>query len=197
VFDYQPLAVNASGDDFRLVLDTRSGYRVLSADGLQAWDITGHDFIPPVYLSDQLLEISSTDFGQIQVMLDGEAVYTYNVAEHPVESPVRSLQSDGEHWVLLVNGMLVVDGEIQNQRLDADEVFGWQMLAGQPFFFFVRAGRVGVRYGDQEQAGLYDEVIHDRCCEAAAFNPRAFADATWYYARDAGEWYLVRLATGP
>ncbi|MCZ7540234.1 MAG: hypothetical protein M5U29_10010 [Anaerolineae bacterium] len=44
--------------------------------------------------------------------------------------------------MLEAEGQVIIDGMILNQQLGFDEISGWRLLAGQPFFFFERDGQI-------------------------------------------------------
>ena len=71
-----------------------------------------------------------------------------------------------------------------------DEAFGFQLLAGKPFYFYLRNGHVGYSYDGKEMELDYDEVPHYRCCGESVLNPVqarnmvaffAVREKTWFY----------------
>jgi len=126
-----------------------------------------------------------------QVSKDGVPMYTYLMLQHAAVTPIFRLGEYRGKWALEVNGMLVVDGQIMNAAWGYQEIFHWQELNGKVFFFFVKDGKAGIRYGDQELPGLYDQVFHHYCCEPAAFNVAGNDQMVWFYALKGGIWYYA------
>ena len=52
---------------------------------------------------------------------------------------------------------------------------------------------MGISYDGEVLPVNYDEVIHYRCCEPAAFNVGGSEQMVWFYARRDGAWYYVEL----
>jgi hypothetical protein len=125
-----------------------------------------------------------------QVRQDDVPVYTYHMLPHAAVSPIFRLGEYEGKWALEVNGMLIVNGQNMNAAWGYQEIFHWQKLNGKPFFFFVKDGKTGIRYGDQELPGLYDQVFHHYCCEPAQFNVAGNDSMVWYYALKGGVWYF-------
>src|SRR5512133_1863486 len=74
-----------------------------------------------------------------------------------------------------------------------DEVFGWRLIKGEPFYFFRRSDTTGVSYSGQILPHKYDDVIHYRCCEPAAFNVQGNEDMVWFHALRGGTYYYVEM----
>jgi hypothetical protein len=155
--------------------------------------------IAPVYVGDDLIEVSADwNANQFQVLRNGEVIYTYAPGEMFVEPPVHSLWSWDGHWVLEVEGDVIIDGASAKTDPGYDEMFGWQLIAGQPFFFFKKTDFVtqvstfGMSYAGQEiEPYRYQEVIHYRCCEGSMFNISGNGTMVWFYALRDGTWYYV------
>ncbi len=105
----------------------------------------------------------------------------------------RGRRSWNGHWVLEVDGQVIIDGKNLNEELGYEEIFAWQLLAGQPFYFFRKGGRIGVSYAGQTLAPRYDDVIHDKCCEPAAFNVAGNGTMVWGYALRNGIWNYIEM----
>lgn len=130
---------------------------------------------------------------QAQVSVDGKIVYHYNLLPYAGNSHIYRLGSDDNHWVLEVNGMLVVDGKIINQEKGYSEVFDWLLLNGKPFYFYVWDGKTYLSYDGQTLPLVYDRVFHKACCEPAAFNVGSNDQMVWFYAVKNGTWHYVEL----
>ena len=127
----------------------------------------------------------------------GQVVYTVTPAGPFVEPPVKSLWSWDGHWVLEVDGTVLVDGQSLNAQLGYDEIFGWRLISGCPFFFFKQNGRIGVSYGGQVLPYVYDEVAHYLCCEASMFNIGGNGTMVWFHALRDGVWHYVEMGAYP
>jgi hypothetical protein len=115
--------------------------------------------------------------------------------------PLQGLWAYGGHWALEVlysdantwAGQVYIDGESINTPKGYDEAFGFQLLDGKPFYFYVRGGTVGISY-DGEEADLgYAEVIHYRCCAESTLNPLQAVNMVAFFASRAGTWYYVEI----
>jgi hypothetical protein len=130
------------------------------------------------------------------VQRGNETVYEFTELIVPgprVDNPVKGLWSWMGKWILEVDGQVIVNGESLEQELGYDEIFGWRLLNGQPFYFFRKENTIGVSYAGQVLPYQYDEVIHYRCCEPAAFNVVGNEAMVWFHALRDGMWYHVEM----
>jgi hypothetical protein len=195
------------GDFAMIVEDSSYKQWLVRKDSLSEWDSTAHRFVLPILASggrliDVVRDVSQDEMGHelsymydvVLVQQDGQTVFTYAVAASPVTELVKGLWEWQGGWVLEINGTLIVDGANWNQKeIGADEIFGFQMIAGKPFFFFKRDGTIGMWYDGLELPVTYDDIIHYRCCEPAAFNPRTSPSMAAFFALREGVWYYVEL----
>jgi len=189
-----PVAVNGSGTDFTLLVESLSqGILVVIPDTVGQVDATHYAYIPPVYVGDDLFEVyADWDRGQFLVQRNGQTIYTVTPTGPFVEPPIYGLWSWDGHWVLEAEGDVIVDGQSLKQQLGAQEIFGWRLIAGQPFYFFKQADQIAMSYAGQVvEPYRYDEVIHYMCCEPAMFNVGGNATMVWFYALRDGTWYYV------
>jgi hypothetical protein len=189
-----PLAANASGTDFRLVVDSIAQGTLIVMPGTVGKVDTAHYLgIPPVYVGDDLFEVyGDWDRGQFLVQRNGATIYTVTPSGPYVEPPVHSLWSWDGHWVLESEGDVIIDGQSLKQQLGAQEVFGWRLIAGQPFYFFKQADQIAMSYAGQVvEPYRYSEVVHYMCCEPAMFNVGGNTTMVWFYALRDGTWYYV------
>lgn len=190
-----PISVAASGSDFALLIEDERGRSLLvSRDGAQPWDAAQHGFIAPVLVGDDLVSIEASANRQDWLVRRGRQV-VYTVQGKPISAanPLKGLWSWNGHWVLEVDGQVIIDGKSLNEELGYEEIFAWQLLAGQPFYFFRKGGRIGVSYAGQTLAPRYDDVIHDKCCEPAAFNVAGNGTMVWGYALRNGIWNYIEM----
>lgn len=191
-----PVAVTTSGDDIALLVEKLNGPTLLIHRGFtERWDESRHAFIPPVFVGDELVAVErDEEQEQYSVMLGDETLYTFTVPGPRVDNPVKGLWSWDGHWVLEVDGEVVwADGQSLNQELGYDEIFGWRLLSGQPFYFFKKDNRIGVYYAGQVLSYQYDDVIHYRCCEPGVFNVAGNETMVWFHALRDGMWYYVEM----
>lgn len=188
-----PVAVSDRGDDFAVVLTTKRGHpQLMTRAGFQPWDEMKHGFVRPVFAGNDLVFVEMDYEGRrVAVVQGSRTVHTQLIDMMAVDNPVKGLWSWGDHWVLEVKGVVLVDGQSLNQQMGYDEVFGWRLLGGQPFYYFKKGDDVGISYADQVLPNRYSQVIHYRCCEPAAFNVRGNDTMVWFHALKEGTWHYV------
>ncbi len=194
-----PVAVSEAGD-FRLLFDAWSnpGTLIMTPDTIGQVDMAGFIQIAPVYVGNDLVEVwADWEHGQFQVRRAGEVVYTV-VPDGPfVEPPVKSLWSWNGQWLIESEGRVILDGTDLTAQMGLDEMFGWRILHGEPFYFFAPAasspgGRIAMSYAGQEVVPyVYDEVVHYQCCEPSMFNLSGNETMVWFYGLRDGMWYYV------
>jgi hypothetical protein len=191
---FWPVSINASGSDFAMVVELwNNGTFIVRKDNLAEWDMSASLFIPPVFYGDELLHVV-WDFerSQVQVMGGQEQIYAF-AALFLVDMPLKGLWSWDDHWLLEVDGFLIQDGEILNESLGYEEIFGWQLLNEKPFYYFRKGPRVGISYDGSTLPVYYDEIIHYRCCEPSMFNNAGNEDMVWFYGLKDGTWYYIEI----
>jgi hypothetical protein len=161
--------------------------------------LDGKPLIAELFFTDDYLESFVT------VTLEGNEIY--RIATGPA-SPVTSLIGLWTYngiWALetvLINtntdqpfatGQISINGVLQNDSSGFQEAFGFQLLAGLPFFFFVRDGKIGYLLDDQETMLGYDEITHYNCCSESAMNPIQAQDMVAFFARKGDAWFYVEL----
>jgi hypothetical protein len=187
--------VNGRGDDFALALTDRKGREfVLRPAGLEPW--SQYAYVRPVLLGNDLVRVekpADTVPETVTVRRGNKVVYTAPVSDRRTDDPVKGLWAWNDHWVLEVRGQVVIDGKSLNNEKGYDEIFQWQLVNGQPFYFFKKGNRIGVSYAGQVLPYQYDEVIHYRCCEPAMFNVGGNENMVWFHALRGGMWYYVEM----
>ena len=189
-----PISVAASGQELALAVETAGGTYLVRRDRVEPWDPSQHAAIAPVMVGDDLVSVDIAANGKDWDVRRAEQV-VYTVRDKPivVASPVKGLWSWDGHWVLEVDGQVIVDGQDLNGELGYDEIFAWQLLDGQPFYFFKQGAQVGVSYAGQTLAPRYDDVVHYECCEPAAFNVTGNGTMVWGYALRDGMWDYIEM----
>ncbi len=189
-----PVSVSASGSDFALVVEIlNKGDRLVRRDSLEEWDMGASQFIPPVFLGEDLLSVRwEAAKSQVQVLRGGEQIFAFSSA-YLVESPARGLWSWQGHWLLEVDVFLIQDGEILNEQLGYEEIFDWQILNGKPFYFFRKGPRMGISYDGQALPVYYEGIPHYQCCGPAVFNDAGNEQMAWFYGLREGLWHYVEI----
>jgi hypothetical protein len=113
--------------------------------------------------------------------------------------PLVGLWAYDQHWVLEAApispdgpvGMIIRDGVLLNELYGYEEMFGFQLIAGRPFFFFKQDGKIGFSFdGEIVEAG-YEEIPHYKCCGIAPINPVVAQKMVSFFAERDGVWYYV------
>ncbi|MGV8027137.1 MAG: hypothetical protein AB2L18_11315 [Anaerolineaceae bacterium] len=190
---------NRSQDDFALLVQTVDGTSyLLQKAGVKEWLPGSSISFAPIYYQDELIYpvIAST----IQIISEsGQMIYETSLPSNPVMNPIQTFQSWNGHWILEKEGKLIMDGESLNKELGFNEIFDWQIIRGEPFFFFQneKDGSYSMSYAGQKLEQQYDDIAHYQCCESGAFNPNGNTYMTWFFASRNGKWYYVEVGTYP
>lgn len=182
--------------DFAMLIEMLAqpqGYFLVRKNDILPYELETSFWTQPVFVEGGMatLESGKRASSQVLVKLEGETVYTFISSFSKPQNVL--LQSWNGRWVLLVDGLLVIDGEIANPVLGVSEIFNPGLLKGKPFFFFIKEGITGLSYSGQELDLSYEEVMHNMCCWGGGFNPGINEDMVWFYARKDGWWYYVEL----
>jgi hypothetical protein len=157
------VASTGDGRDIAIVVEGERGRQSLvRRESVESWDDMRHAFTRPVFVGGDLttLEwIDGADPEQYVVVKGGQRVQTITVADRGVDTPIKALGSWDGHWVVEVRGQVYVDGRSLNEQIGADEVFGWHLVDGRPFYFFAKGGQVGMSFDGRVLPQSYDEVI--------------------------------------
>jgi len=170
-----------------------------------------------VSLGDDSLVASATtvdarDGGQkvfVEVLREGETIYSTELGDVCVVSPLWGLWTYGDHWVLEAvhvqahrqdraitcepTGQIIRDGQSLNEQQGYQESFGFQLLNEKPFYFYKRNGQLGIAYGGQEIPLRYTHISHYQCCSGAAANLRGSQSRVAFFARRDGTRYYVEI----
>jgi len=86
LWHFWPVSVNASGTEFVLPVENapnaRPTYLMVSADGVEEWDVAMSNLLPPGYVADSLAVLTTTQDATFtyQVTLDRQVVYSGTAA---------------------------------------------------------------------------------------------------------------------
>ncbi len=159
------------------------------------------------------LTVTTTQSGGQNVSVDvvrgRETVYSAELGDACVVPPLWGPWTYGDHWVLeaahvearreggavhcLPVGDIVRDGESLNEHYGYQETFGFQLINGEPFYFFRRDGMIGVRYNGQEIPLGYTRISHYQCCSGTAANLRSSRSIVAFFAERGGARYYVEI----
>ena len=152
--------------------------------------------------------INNASDSYVWVTLDGNEVYRISTGPASPINTLVGLWTYDSHWALetvLINleaddvttpfalGQVTMDGVLQNESNGYDDAFGLQTIAGKPFFFFKKDGKIGYSYDGQETMLAYDEIPHYRCCSESSLNPRQARDMVAFFALTGDAWYYVEM----
>ena len=115
--------------------------------------------------------------------------------------PLQGLWTFDGHWALEIlmatpdvwAGRIFVDGELVSEDLGCEDAFGFQLLAGAPFYFCQHQGLIGAVFGSAEIDLRYNQIPHYQCCSGTALNPRQAEDMVAFFAEHEGAWYYVEI----
>ncbi len=129
----------------------------------------------------------------IEVEQDGNVIFTIYISPSPSQSIWVFCEWNGK-WILETSDFIIQDGQVLNHILGYDQMFGWNVLAGKPFYFFTQNGVVQISYNGQVLPVQYDYVPHYGCCEAGlARNPGCNNNIVWFFGAREGIWYFVEI----
>jgi hypothetical protein len=206
-----PVTVRADGGDF--LMPIVDGYNatafLVSQAGVQLLDKIDQlifDRVFPVYVGSDQINLAydyekiprpSESPALLNILKNGQVIETFSVSgSSPAGGPVRGLWSWNGHWVIELPGMIIMDGEILNDRLGSPEMFTWRLLGNQPFYFYRKDGRISANFNDQTLPIQYDEVIYQPQLGAQILlQMRMYDYGLAFYAREGETWYYVVMET--
>lgn len=139
---------------------------------------------------------------QVVRLFEGEKLVFSAPAGLPSPAlPLQGLWTYDGHWALEIlysarevwEGRVYIDGELLSEVYGYDETFGFQLLAGRPFYFFRRSEGIWISYDGQETALPFGEIPHYMCCAESVLNPIQAENMVAFFARTHEAWYYVEL----
>lgn len=195
--------VSAGAADFALVVGSPgTGMMLVRKESVTPWDVQKHLYRPPIMAGESLIAVAvHYPEGHVlpgtpipyTVTRDGVEVHRFTVPEQATRPGVERLTAWGDRWVVEIRGDVLVQGASLNKEHGYDESFGWQLLAGKPFYFFRHGKSYGMVYDGQVLPQQYEEIPHYRCCEPAMFNPSGNSSMVIYYGLRDGVWHYVEV----
>lgn len=149
--------------------------------------------------------------GVVDILLGDKKIYTIQVGDGGPIHSLRGLWTYNQHWILEVatittiynemtnesvsvaTGQIIEDGELLNKRYSCQEMFGFQLMGGKPFYFFKTGDKISISYDGQVTSLEYDFVPHYNCCSGAELNPRSTRNMVSFFAQRNGTWYYVEI----
>jgi hypothetical protein len=144
--------------------------------------------------SDFLLSFETMDGEKLVASMAG--IHPWPGQDEPVGSPppdyfgnqMAYAESVGSEFSIYAGSELLYNGASSDEG-----VFGWQIIAGQPFYFYNRGDIIHLHFADQDLAYTYDQVVHNNSGPIAIFNPGGAGRIGWFYALRDGVWYYVEV----
>lgn len=173
-----------------VMIATVDGNPALTASG------DGREFIAVLFTDE-----TKTPEQTVELSQNGRVIFTTPAGMPSPILPLQGLWTYGDHWALEIvlaspevwTGQVFIDGELVNQGGEYGEVFGFQLLAGKPFFFYYRDGQTGLSYDGKEADLPYDNIPHYLCCSESVLNPIQAANMVAFFAQRGETWYYVEL----
>lgn len=143
---------------------------------------------------------------RVTVTKNGTEIYKVDTGRNSTAIGLKSLWVVDGHWVLeigktikidpfTIEGQIIEDGVLLNEKYGYEAAFGFQTIHGKPFYFFKREGKIDASYDGQEIALGYDEIPHYGCCSSAELNPDQRPDMVAFFGIMGKTWYFVQIGT--
>jgi hypothetical protein len=137
----------------------------------------------------------------VDLMRGDELIFSTDAGLPSPALPQQGLWTYGNHWVLEIllaedeiwMGEIFQDGELINDLKGYEEAFGFQLLSGEPFFFYQRDSQLGFSYAGQETNLPYDHIPHYYCCAEDTLNPVQAEQMVAFFAQQGEQWFYVEL----
>lgn len=146
----------------------------------------------------------------VEVRLDDEIILSVPAGDFTYSAgmdAVYGVWTHGEHWYMemahveyitdddLIKGITLGEifrsGESLSQLFGYNETFGFQILAGEPFYFFRKGDEIGLNYAGEEVLLGFDEAAHHYCCGFGIYNPMHYENMVSFFASRDGKRYYV------
>ncbi len=173
-------------------------YEISSVDGSPAMAALGDD--------QSLQAVLFTAMGDaptqtVQLLRGTEVVFETPAGMPSPALPLQALLTYDGNWAMEIlyadentwAGQVFIDGELLNTQKGYDEAFGLQLLAGKPFYFYMRDGHAGYSYDSKETDLDYTQIPHYNCCSESVINPVPAENMVAFFAQRDGAWYYVEL----
>lgn len=145
----------------------------------------------------------------IEVEQEGEIRFRTNGGQPSPINILRRLWVLEDHWTLesaftttltsgnevrsFPVGRIYQDGVPLNELYSYEEMFGYQLLGGKPFYFYKKDGQIRLSYEGADLPIFYDEVPHYRCCSGAEVNPIQAGNWVGFFGKRGDTWYYTEI----
>ncbi len=207
IYWIRPVSVNASQTNFIVDVELFGGIHVFNKDGIEkrTWS-SGRE--AKCYVGDRMLSIDVASVAHQQVTfsayLDDTLAYqtelfpvsTYGIYDGPWSYDnhwaivlLDAEKDEADNWKQV--NRVIVDGQDLNSVYGYQQSFQFAVLAGHPFYFYQKDGKIGISFDKAELPREYDEIPHYRCCSPALLNPGSSMNMIWFFAKRGPNWYYV------
>lgn len=169
--------------------------------------VQAHEVYPPRSEA----EMNAPGSVSVEISVDDTVVFTADAGKSSPVNPLQGLWSYKQDWFLEyafvtitynesentalseINGHLVKSGVDLNEVNEYNEVFGFQLINGKPFYFFAMGDQIGFSYDDQITMLEFNNIPHYLCCSASILNPNQSQNMVSFFAQRDTTWYYVEL----
>jgi hypothetical protein len=199
IFEFSPVAVNRSKNDFILLVGTvGNGFHLVRSRSIA--DVSLDDFsIPaayPQFLGDDVFSARmEQDQGKVFVKVYRNDVPVYRTSSEMVQvrPMLYGLWTYGEHWAVEVLDGISIDGQAVNAAHGYQKSYEFSLMGGIPVYFFEKNGELGLNYNGQEVLLGGQSMPHYGCCSGALVNPRRNGDMRIFFMNSGEQWYYVEV----
>lgn len=154
-------------------------------------------------------DVDDEDRVIVSVKRDGETLFQMDAGDSAPVGHLYGLWIEDGHWVLEIAfvtttnednvitteavGQVYRDGVSLNEQFGYEEMFGYQLLDGKPFYFYQQNGEILLSYDGEVLPLQYDEVPHYQCCSGAAMNPVAASNWVGFWGLRGEVWYYTEI----
>ncbi len=156
------------------------------------------------------VEISFLLHVEVAIFINDEPWMNIPIGTLKASSIVYGIYTDGSSWYLEVDkgeafyhedgtlelpilGDIYRDGVSLNETEGYDESFGFAIINGSPFYFFVRNGDYYYHYNGNDYTLTYTHISHHMCCSGSLAEPRGLENQVVFFADRGDQRYLVIL----
>lgn len=147
---------------------------------------------------------------EVVIFINDEPCMTIPIGTLKGGSIVFGIYTDGSSWYLEADrgeafyrldstlelpilGDIYRDGVSLNETEGYDESFGFGIINGHPFYFFVRNGDYFYHYDGNDYALTYTHITHHMCCSGSLAEPRRLEHGVVIFATRDDQRYLVMI----
>jgi hypothetical protein len=204
---YGAVSLNSSNSDFLFSI-TLGNYEVwvIQKDRFEMW-YAGEPRYLPIFAGDNLVAIGEpgdyVEAGQavfgVPILVNDQPKYYLALPYQGANNcPIEKFRAWDDHWVLEMEGEVLVDGEKLTQKYLYEQVFNWQLINGEEFFLFKEAGYYGMFYNGGDLSISYGEIVHWPCIDQQGgggvnLSAASSDQIVTFFARRGMAWYYVEV----